>query len=391
MAKGQGVYTAAYRKMFEHPKTEAAATALEEAFPDAPWLPSLSTQIVVTSVLRLNLALLDHDSPDGVFRIPTGHRFIAKVWPEYDQAALGVPPNQVGEALLVALQEDPGDGRGGYLEPGPRPGTLQLHGYQEHNSRLLYERGRERARREPADCPRETRGMPAGNPRIARGYAEGHSQSHSHTEVGTPPVEVETLEVGKQPPPPDDAAAAAEVVVESQEGEEAGGPVPLQAIARTWREVAQQFGTRWIRHAKVPAGAVEKAVRARWKEVPDLRIWRVAMECAAREDFWAGRTPTGKCPEGWRATLESFSRDKHFDRFMALAREDWRVTFDEDRAWEDWLARHTEDADARGRLGYAGPWPDEERMNIGPYYAAVEELRGWWRQHVLGVKRSEHA
>lgn len=200
----------------------------------------------------------------------------------------------------------------------------------------------------------------------------------------SPPVT--RSEVSKQPPSSRDAAKAAAEVVENRDSE-GGGPVPLQAIARAWREVAEAFKTRWIRHSKIPTGKPEKAVRARWREAPDLQLWRIAMECAAREDFWAGRTPTGKCPDGWRATIESFARDKHFNRFLALAREDWRVSGDDEMAFEAWVREMEADPGARQSCGYPGAWPDDEVMNPATFEDSWESLRAWW----FGRKKQREA
>lgn len=336
MGKGVGLWIPCYRQMFDHEKTQDAVGHLLVKWPKAdPWVESLAVQVVTSSVLRLNLTLLDRLSDTGRFRRPTGVKFLSIVWPEYDADAIGIPQSDVGDLLIEVLTES------GYVEEIDHM-ALKVHDYETHNARIIRDRKRKRKDRgASADSPTPT---PTPTP------------TPKKTSSSTPPT----------PPEP----GAGDIP-----------DCPMAEIAKAWRDVAEARGTRWIRHRKIPGGEPAKFVRARWRECHDLARWRIAMEAAADDEWWRGAKTSSECPQGWRATIGSFTRDKHFDRFLSIAEEsDWRLAGDRELSWRLYREKleHTEEAPA----GYDGPHPEAMDLTPAEGKAEWEKLRAWWDREV---------
>lgn len=154
--------------------------------------------------------------------------------------------------------------------------------------------------------------------------------------------------------------------------------MPLAAIAAAWRETATVHQVPWIKHPHVPKGEPETAVRARWRELPDMTLWQAAMRAAALDDFWGGRKLTSE-GKRWRAEIGSFARDKHFQKWVSIAQEsDWRLADDQDLAWSLWWGTLSGLGKCPPEIPYTGEWPGDGKLTPMQADMAEVALRLWW-------------
>ncbi len=345
MGKGKGVWTACYLGLFDGDKTLLAAQYIVEAWPgDVPaTIRGTSELLVPAFVLRLNLHLLNGNSDNGVFRTPKATRFLSIVWPGYDPDEMGAPASVIGLTVLEALT------RAGYIEDGPTSGLLALHEYEIHNSKLLGDRLRKRAKSPSADTPRKGRG------------SSGATGTGTGTGTGTVPP-----------------------------SEEGGEPTPLKALNELWLEIRERFKTRWVAHPKIPKAQIPSA-QARWREAPNLKLWTLALETAAQNDWWAGRK-LGDDGKPWIAKWENFLREANFHKHLTAGRDaDWRYAGDEELAWSRWFEQIVNGEFEQQDFLYDGDWPTDGTLTPRQQTAAEKTLRTWWKAEIYDkeVARAE--
>lgn len=339
MSKGKGVWTACYMTLFDCDKTADAADRFVRAWPDAECPPAIrgaSELLVPAFVLRLNLHLLDRLSENGIFRTPKAARFLAIVWPSFDADEIGVTQAAVGAAVLECLTGS------GYLE-GAGNGLLRLHEYEVHNAKLLGDRARKRKRNpagSSAEVPRKRRGGSAATP----------------TPTPTPT---------EDSPPTSESTPA----------------TPLKALNDLWLETRKKYSTRWVEHPKIPKAQIPSA-QARWKECPRLDLWKLALEAAAQNDWWAGRK-LGDDGKPWVAKWENFLREANFHKHLTAGRDnDWRYAGDEELAWNRWFEQIVNGEFEREDFLYEGDWPTDGSLTPKQQTAAEKALRAWWKTEI---------
>ena len=347
MGKGSGLWVPCYGEAFDHEKTMLVASRIAEYALDVPNPPvgvlpleAFSIDSAVACLVRAHVGLLERNCPDGTFKIPIGqrHRFNAVAWP-------GLPPCFPMPLLDWFVEA-------GFAHLLRQNGThewYQLHEYEIHNSQIL------RKRKSYAAFCRK---------RSAQGSAQGSAVGSAQ---GSAPKQ-EDRKTGRQE---DRKAVPSE--------QQVAAAVPWKKILDLWRDVKGLSKTRWVAHTSVPAGC-EKALKARWDAVPDLQIWRLAMEACAQDDLWSGRKGTDRHEKGWRAGLTSFVRAEHFDRFVTEAKEsDWRYAGDVDLAWDAWFTQVRDGAIEAQDVAYEGAWPTSGSLTPREQESAEKNLRAWWR------------
>ncbi len=156
-----------------------------------------------------------------------------------------------------------------------------------------------------------------------------------------------------------------------------GPPFPAAKILKLWIDTKAVFKTRWVSHRSLTGKALVQP-RARWKEVPDLDLWKLALETCARDAWWAGKKP-GNDGKPWVAALGNFVLEKHFHKWLTVAKEtDWRYAGDQDAAWEIWVEQIHDGSIEAVDIGWEGDWPTDQSLTIRQSDKATADIRAWW-------------